>query len=428
MVVFLVSCVPQQFLSRAVDLQTLVNDTPIGGTLELQPIEYSGDTVSVNKAITINGNGAILQGRINVIGDNVAIRDMTLEGGSMYGLYSKGDNTTYENITILHTQLSGYGTYDDVDGARITGDNVVVKNMYIDNSGLDDIGPAHPDCIQFATWDKRASNITIEGLACENYYPSSNGFQLASESYGWEGVVIKNTVVHAQRCILAYSGETGLIYEHNTCVGESGVIGIYFSHISNSYMHNNIVTGSYNEIVNTLGLSGAKNNILHCAGGPCNYYNFPYSYIDADPLLDDGYRPGPGSPACLSNGEYIGAYPCDDVTPTSTPEPPITATYTAVIPTDTPTKTSTPTHTATPSNTPTFACVKVVWERGLKIRPGDTMYNIAVSFLDEGFLFEPLDVVTNSEGTFAKLAEPDWWIATDLNWNDDVYANSVDCP
>jgi len=57
------------------------------------------------------------------------------------------------------------------------------------------------------------------------------------------------------------------------------------------------------------------------------------------------------------------------------------------------------------------------------------MYNTAYSssYLGPGFIFEPIDKVENSEGTFYQVTKPSGWIASDLAWNDDVYAEEVPC-
>jgi len=49
------------------------------------------------------------------------------------------------------------------------------------------------------------------------------------------------------------------------------------------------------------------------------------------------------------------------------------------------------------------------------------------SYLGPGFVFTPLEIVTNSEGIFAKVAEPNWWVAMDLNSNNNVYAELSPC-
>jgi len=80
--------------------------------------------------------------------------------------------------------------------------------------------------------------------------------------------------------------------------------------------------------------------------------------------------------------------------------------------------------TSTPIPPP--ACVRVVWDKGLNLRPGATMYNAASGYLSYGMEFVPLQIFTNNEGVFAQFGR-DWWVAMSLNSNpNNVYA--VPCP
>ena len=109
-----------------------------------------------------------------------------------------------------------------------------------------------------------------------------------------------------------------------------------------------------------------------------------------------------------------------------------TATATA---TPTRTVTASPSATKTSTSVPEpLQCVRVIWDKGtfdagLNLRPGPSMFNEANyrSFLGPGLVFEPLQVVTNWQGTFAEFGRG-WWIAMDLSWNSNVYAEVVQCP
>jgi len=65
--------------------------------------------------------------------------------------------------------------------------------------------------------------------------------------------------------------------------------------------------------------------------------------------------------------------------------------------------------------------LRVVWKKGLNLRPSPTMFNRASGYLSEGMEVAPLQIVTNDEGTFAEFGRG-WWIAMDLVYNDDIYA------
>lgn len=384
LVILLAGCTPtvQTPLATAtITLQSLINNTSAGGVLSVPVNTYVGD-VTISKAITINGNGSILQGRI-ISNASVTIRDLTIQKPVKFGIQGTGDNSTYENITILKTQLStDCSGCNDIDGLRIAGNNVSLKNINVDLSGMTDVGEAHPDCIQFATWIKRASNIVVDGLTCENSYEAgttqtgSNGFQLATETYGWQNVTIKNSFLHTKTCILAYSGQDGLVFEHNTCIGKgsAGSIGFYSAQNSNDTFSNNILANYERPVIVTGGLSGTANNIVYCGSACKSDSGFSHTgqLWDVNPKLDATYRPLAGSPACLSGG-YVGAYPCSVVvtstpTYTATATPSRTATMTQIpnTATQTPTATSSATATMTltptriPTSTPTFTSTPIM--------------------------------------------------------------------
>jgi len=107
---------------------------------------------------------------------------------------------------------------------------------------------------------------------------------------------------------------------------------------------------------------------------------------------------------------------------TNTPTPTSTSTS---VPTYTPTATPTSTATATPTPKPDL-CVMVAWDKGLNLRPGATMYNIAQGYMSQGMEFEPLSIVENTEGSFAEFGHG-WFVAMKLNTNpNNIYA--VECP
>ncbi|HUV64039.1 MAG TPA: hypothetical protein VMW24_09080 [Sedimentisphaerales bacterium] len=104
------------------------------------------------------------------------------------------------------------------------------------------------------------------------------------------------------------------------------------------------------------------------------------------------------------------------------------------VPTETPVPTITPTATPTLTPEPLEDCFKVVWDKGiaaqgLNMRTGPDMSDNADgrSYLGPGFIFKPLAFIETSQGWFAKVAEPNWWIATDLIYNDNVYTVRVGC-
>jgi hypothetical protein len=299
-------------------IQFAISTISAGDIINVLGGSYNGNLI-ITKSMILDCGGCTLNGRIQVDASNVTIRNITMNRPVMFGLLSLGDNAVYENLTVLRTELStDCSGCDDMDGIRVAGNNVTLRNIKIDMSGKTDIGDAHPDCIQFATWNKRASNIVVDGLYCNNNYEAndtgSTGFQLATEKYGWENITIKNSVLIAKTCILAYNGQSGLTFEHNTCIGRgtAGGYGIYSAQNTNDYFNNNIFVNHDNPILATGGLADTGNNIIYCPSSACKSDNsFPHSgqLWDINPQLDENYRPLPGSPACLSNG-YIGAFPC----------------------------------------------------------------------------------------------------------------------
>jgi len=121
-------------------------------------------------------------------------------------------------------------------------------------------------------------------------------------------------------------------------------------------------------------------------------------------------------------------------TPMMTPYPTTLMVTVFYTPTKTPTITKTPTATAIPPDPE--QCIQVVWDKGtaakgLNLRNGAHMGSNADgrSYLGPGFIFKPLAYRTTIQGQWAKVAEPDWWIALSLWYRpQDVYTVEVDCP
>lgn len=95
--------------------------------------------------------------------------------------------------------------------------------------------------------------------------------------------------------------------------------------------------------------------------------------------------------------------------------------------------TVTPEPTVTPLPIP-LQCVKIVWDKGLNMRYGPSMSGSPTSYLDEGFVFVPLDVVNGYDifgkyiGIAVKVAQPNWYIFMNLTYRpNDTYAIFVEC-
>jgi len=155
---------------------------------------------------------------------------------------------------------------------------------------------------------------------------------------------------------------------------------------------------------------------------------------------------------CSTDGEYVGAVPCNDnmlmIASTVLPitvneyckgENVVLALGTAIQVTITPSGNTATPAIATPTYTPipqtSDQCVLVVWDKGLNMRYGPSMGGSPSSYLDEGFVFVPLDVVDgydlfgNYIGVAAKVAQPNWYIFMNLTYRPhDVYALFVECP
>jgi len=401
------------------------------------------------------------------------IRNNYFHRNNTSAAYINGTNHLVENNEVTHIiqhhpcvqATSGA----DADGFVYFGSGHVFKNNYIHDMPDGGIGydvtacnveeladlsndydnDSHTDCFQ--TYGAGSSypvghDILFEGNVCELSFSSdwTGGFgQKAWQGSNAYNITIRNNLVIADFISLFSPDCKNIVFDHNTFIGSgSNNYGVkYIDCGSNAgSVKNNIFYGilgdsnGHLEIVNSSVDAGY--NCVYPARRPPD----PGDVWGVDPRLDSNYHLLPGSPCigAAEDGSDIGAFQYGGQTPpTITPIPPTrtptktpTKTSTPVPPTITPTLTPTitlvPTYTPTSTPIPPPACVRVVWDKGLNLRPGATMYNAASGYLSYGMEFVPLQIFTNNEGVFAQFGR-DWWVAMSLNSNpNNVYA--VPCP
>ena len=126
------------------DLQTLINDAKAGSTIELvhNYVYDNTGSISINKAITINGNGHILDGNneariFDIYESDVVLNDLTFVNGNSW----RG-GAIYNNAYLTINNCNFVDNYANDDGGAICSDSdfSIVNSTFISNSASDDGG------------------------------------------------------------------------------------------------------------------------------------------------------------------------------------------------------------------------------------------------------------------------------------------------
>lgn len=404
--------------------------------------------------------GIYLYAPTNTETNGCVVKNNRLYRNSQLGIEVNGTSHLIENNEVwgtiqYHPLWVNPPSYVDADGMRFFGSGHVFRGNYIHDITLNDPENINPHIDAFQTWDevvlKAGSNTLFE----------NNRISLDFESAGWQlgggahDLIIRNNVVEAfagvrgyRRSVAPFTAPYNLTITNNIFVGDLSYIaypvGVTISNGAGIDVSNNILYNQADytiDIANSTGVQ-VNTNLAYNSNG-----QMPRSIIGAvlgnnlwgiNPLLDANYRPLAGSPACLSVG-YIGAFPCEQVSITSTwtPIPPSatptrTPTVTASIaPTRTPTATMTATITVTNTVPPpgSLTCVFVTWTRGLNLRPTPSMDNTPYYYLYFGYgaVFPVQRIFENSEGKWMQVNEH-LYSAMYLNSNRKIYAIEAECP
>ena len=263
--------VPVASVAGYPSLQELVDKTPEGGTLMLEPGTYAG-RVLISKPITIDGN-------------NKAIVDA---GGKGSVIVIKTDGAIVKN---LHLTNSGESNNDLDSGVQVRGNFNVIKNNIIDN-------------VLFGVDLQQSRNNIVK----HNYISSKDDFSLGQKGdsvrlwYSFDNKVLDNVTENVRDMVVWYSANNVIsgnttrnsryslhfMYSRYNLVEDNdyvnNAVGIFLMYSDSVVVRNNHIahaagpTGIGIGFKETSDLTLENNKILYCASG---------LYIDVSPFQPD---------------------------------------------------------------------------------------------------------------------------------------------
>jgi nitrous oxidase accessory protein len=256
--------------SKPIPLQKVIDQTPPGKYVKLEPGFYTGPVVINKDAITIDGNG-----KVTISG---------LNKGSVINL--EANNV---NLKGLHLIESG-GSHDKIDcGVKIKGNNNVVENCLIEEClfGIDIFQSEHNTIIHNEITSLSRRSMALKGDAIRLWYSKNN---LIKGNY-WH---------HVRDMVVWYSSEN--TFEANKGVGNRYSIHFMYAHnnrIKDNYFYENsvgvflmyseetVMTG--NTIMHSNGVSGMCLGMKETSSNQILHNRFIYSaegiHVDVSPFV-----------------------------------------------------------------------------------------------------------------------------------------------
>jgi parallel beta-helix repeat protein len=298
-----------------------------------------------------------------VVRNNVFFRN-AMFAAEVMGSNHRIENNDVSHIIQRHPCSTSTAWWLDSDAFRFHGSGHVFKGNYVHdmpfggegydqtacsiealtNLENDYVSNSHMDCFQTYGGDHvAASNILFDGNRCD--LPSANEW-IGGAAKMFQGTQGTHDLTFVNNLgIVDFVGEfenaSALSFVHNTFIGSdhSHSQGLQLYDSSGVYVHYNVFYNQANGIGHLWPVRSTVdegNNAVYRTGGAPKRAAAPGDVWNINPMLDGNYHPLPGSPICLPNGEYMGAFPCS---------PAMTPTFVAMTETATPAPSSTPTTT-----------------------------------------------------------------------------------
>ena len=179
------------------DLQTEINNAPSGATINLESDYSISKTISINKPITINGNGHVIDasgqcGIFHSFSDNVILKDITFKNANDYFGSAVYFEKNFRNSFISNCSVSGIfiGNVADMGGVVEFGNdafNCSVSGIFSNNRGYSVYFDANAsDCTISASFVNNTAGDSVvnfrgnvlNSFICSNFtdnYASGNG-------------------------------------------------------------------------------------------------------------------------------------------------------------------------------------------------------------------------------------------------------------
>lgn len=169
----MLSLAPAAFATDADDLQTRINNAEAGSTVTLSGNETISSTITINKALTLEGNGNTLTmtGGTYAIkvdtNDAVTIKNLTINATATNGRGIQLTDTK-PTFTLLNSTLNvnnrGIGFSDDgtIAGAVVTIDNSTIQNSQKPAENTYENWSHQGDSRGIALWNNKGITVNIQ--------------------------------------------------------------------------------------------------------------------------------------------------------------------------------------------------------------------------------------------------------------------------
>lgn len=212
-------------------LQTLINEAPAGSVLKLAPGRYSGPAV-VNKPLTIEGAGAVIDGGGKGTVFIVDASDVTLRG--------------------VHLTASGDSHDSDDACLNVRGDRNVIEDVRIDNClfGID-LKKSNDNIVRRNHIRSKPFELGVRGDALRLWYSHRNRIE-------------ENTIEDSRDMVAWYSNDN--LYRNN--VGRRSRYSVHFMFAANNVLEGNrFYDNAVGAYVMYSGGGAIRNNVFSHATG-----------------------------------------------------------------------------------------------------------------------------------------------------------------
>lgn len=227
--------IPGALATDSSGLQQLINNTAVGGTLELNANYTLTDTVTINKNITIVGNNFSVTGasgkhtfEIENEATNVTISNLTINAsGDGYGILAYGKNLTLNNCTINAVKRGVTFWPTSNQGATFT-----LNDTFIYNSSITDYDNSakYGDYRGISVSNLKGGTVDINGGGIFGFGYSINA--VADDVAGVRDgantqYYIDNAVIKGWTALNVWTANTDFTFTNCTLVGINSLEGEY---------------------------------------------------------------------------------------------------------------------------------------------------------------------------------------------------------
>lgn len=303
-------------------------------------VANAGNCVIENNRFLYNVWGGV---QLAATSHDCVVRNNVFFRNAMFAVEVMGKNHLIENNDVSHSIQrhpcsTSTASWLDSDAFRFHGSGHVFRNNYVHDMPFGKLGydktecsltaladlkndyvsDSHMDCFQTFGGDYvAASNVLFDGNRCD-LPPADQWIGGAAKMFqGTQGTHDLTFVNNLG--IVDFIGEfenaDNLRFFHNTFIGSGHLHsqGIQLYDTTRAYVHYNVFYNQANGIGHLWPVNSSVdegNNSVYRTGGAPKRAAAPGDLWNVNPMLDKNYHPLPGSPVCLPNGEYMGAFSC----------------------------------------------------------------------------------------------------------------------